>query len=59
MFVIFPPARSPVHDGSIGRDGGKDAMETGFALSQIDTTAPHPARMNDALPGGCFPPGTR
>ena len=23
-------------------------METGFALSQIDTTTPHPARMYDA-----------
>jgi S-adenosyl methyltransferase len=27
-------------------------METGFALSQIDTTTPHPARMYDALLGG-------
>jgi S-adenosyl methyltransferase len=34
--------------------GGKDAMETGFALSEIDTTTPHPARMydHDALLGG-------
>jgi hypothetical protein len=32
--------------------GGKDAMETGFALSEIDTTTPHPARMYDALLGG-------
>jgi hypothetical protein len=31
---------------------GKEAMETGFALSQIDTTTPHPARMYDALLGG-------
>jgi len=34
--------------------GGKDTMETGFALSEIDTTTPHPARMYDALLGGCF-----
>ena len=27
-------------------------MDTGFALSQIDTTTPHPARMYDALLGG-------
>jgi S-adenosyl methyltransferase len=27
-------------------------METGFALSEIDTTRPHPARMYDALLGG-------
>jgi S-adenosyl methyltransferase len=27
-------------------------MGTGFALSQIDTTTPHPARMYDALLGG-------
>jgi S-adenosyl methyltransferase len=31
---------------------GKDAMQTGFALSEIDTTRPHPARMYDALLGG-------
>ena len=29
-------------------------METGFALSEIDTTTPHPARMYDDLLGGCF-----
>jgi hypothetical protein len=34
--------------------GGKDEMETGFALSEIDTTTPHPARIYDALLGGCF-----
>ena len=33
--------------------GGKDAMETGFALAEIDTTTPHPARMYDALLSGC------
>ena len=27
-------------------------METGFALSEIDTTRPHPARIYDALLGG-------
>jgi hypothetical protein len=27
-------------------------MESGFALSQIDTTTPHPARMYDAYLGG-------
>jgi hypothetical protein len=31
--------------------GGEDAMETGFALSEIDTTTPHPVRMHDALLG--------
>jgi hypothetical protein len=30
----------------------KDAMKPGFALSQIDTTTPHPARMYDAYLGG-------
>jgi len=25
--------------------GGKDAMEPGFAASEIDTSTPHPARM--------------
>ena len=39
-------------------------METGFALSQIDTTTPHPGRMYDALLGGkdnyaAEAPGTR
>jgi hypothetical protein len=29
-------------------------MDTGFALSEIDTTTPHPARIYDALPGGRF-----
>jgi hypothetical protein len=29
-------------------------METGFALSEIDTTTPHPTRMYDALLGGHF-----
>jgi S-adenosyl methyltransferase len=31
---------------------GKEAMEPGFALSEIDTTTPHPARIYDALLGG-------
>jgi hypothetical protein len=30
----------------------KDAMKPGFALSEIDTTKPHPARMYDAYLGG-------
>ena len=38
--------------------GGEDAMETGFALPEIDTTAPHPARMHDALLGGCDQPAS-
>jgi hypothetical protein len=32
--------------------GRRDAMKTGFALLQIDTTTPHPARMYDAPLGG-------
>ena len=31
---------------------GKEAMEPGFAPSEIDTTTPHPARMYNALLGG-------
>jgi hypothetical protein len=31
---------------------GKDAMEPGFAASEIDTSRPHPARMYDAYLGG-------
>jgi hypothetical protein len=34
------------------RTGREDAMETGFALSEIDTATPHPARIYDALLGG-------
>src|ERR1700758_5563041 len=30
----------------------KDAMEPGFAASQIDTSKPHPARMYNAYLGG-------
>jgi S-adenosyl methyltransferase len=53
VFVIFPESRYPADDGdSEIVTGGKDAMETGFALSEIDTTTPHPARMYDALLGG-------
>ena len=54
VFVIFPGSgrRSTMATG--GNGGGKGAMETGFALSEIDTTMPHPARMYDALLGGCF-----
>ena len=51
----LPALRSPVHDGNDqAMAGGKGAMETGFALSEIDTTTPHPARMYDALLGGNF-----
>jgi hypothetical protein len=32
--------------------GGEDAMEPGFAASEIDTSKPHPARMYDAYLGG-------
>jgi hypothetical protein len=32
--------------------GGKDAMEPGFAASEIDTSKPHPARMYNAYLGG-------
>jgi hypothetical protein len=32
--------------------GEKDAMEPGFAASEIDTSKPHPARMYDAYLGG-------
>jgi hypothetical protein len=34
------------------RRTGKDAMQPGFAASEIDTSTPHPARMYDALLGG-------
>jgi hypothetical protein len=51
----LPAIRCQEHDGRRrSRRAGKDAMETGFALSEIDTTTPHPARMYDALLGGCF-----
>jgi tryptophanyl-tRNA synthetase len=36
--------------------GGEDVMETGFALSEIDTTTPHPARIHGARLGGCDQP---
>jgi hypothetical protein len=32
--------------------GGKDAMEPGFAASEVDTSKAHPARMYDAHLGG-------
>jgi hypothetical protein len=42
VFVIFPGIRSRADDGnSEAVTGRKDAMETGFALSEIDTTTPH------------------
>ena len=53
MSALFPgyKTRYKLADGHI-TTGGKDAMETGFALSEIDTTRPHPARMYDAYLGG-------
>ena len=53
MSALFPghKTRYKLTDGHI-TTGGKDAMETGFALSEIDTTRPHPARMYDAYLGG-------
>jgi hypothetical protein len=50
----LPASGGRVHYGNRDRDGGKDAMETGFALSEIDTTMPHPAWMYDALLDACF-----
>jgi hypothetical protein len=51
----LPAIQPSAHDGNgKGTAGGKDAMETGFALSEIDATTPHPARMYDALLEGCF-----
>jgi hypothetical protein len=49
----LPVLRRPIHDGNDEvQTDRKDAMETGFPLSEIDTTTPHPARMYDALLGG-------
>jgi hypothetical protein len=47
--------RSPTLDGNGEiKTERKNAMEIGFALSEIDTTTPHSARMYDALLGRCF-----
>ena len=52
MIVIFLAVGTGcMLSASLVRDG-KDAMEPGFAASEIDTTTPHPARMYDALLGG-------
>jgi hypothetical protein len=52
VIVIFRTVRRTcILSVSHVRDG-KDAMEPGFAASEIDTTTPHPARMYDALLGG-------
>jgi len=50
VVALFPgrEARDKLTD-SHAMTSGKDAMETGFALSEIDTSRPHPARMYDAL----------
>ena len=52
MIVPFPgrQTRYKLTDGH-ATTGGKDEMETRFAVSQIDTSRPHPARY-DAYPGG-------
>jgi hypothetical protein len=53
VFVIVlrhPGARSTMADGEVTKDG-KEPMETGFVLSEIDTMTPHPARKYDTLPG--------
>jgi hypothetical protein len=54
VFVIFPASGDRSTMATEVVTGGEDAMETGFVLSEIDTTTPHPARMHDALLGGYF-----
>jgi hypothetical protein len=56
VFVIFPASGDRSTMATEVVTGGEDAMETGFVLSEIDTTTPHPARMHDALLGGCDQP---
>src|SRR5579859_6745580 len=53
VFVVFTGPGDLV-DSESGRSQarGKDAMKPPFALSEIDTTTPHPARMYDAYLGG-------
>src|SRR5262249_17525524 len=52
VLVIFPGSRDRVTMAATRLGRRKDGMETAFALSEIDTTTPHPARMYDALLGG-------
>jgi hypothetical protein len=48
----LPGCQFPRHAQSGYIRHGKDAMEPGFAASEIDTSKPHPARMYDAYLGG-------
>jgi S-adenosyl methyltransferase len=52
LIVIFPRAGARVMLAAAMSGDGKDAMEPGFAASEIDTSKPHPARMYDAYLGG-------
>ena len=52
MAVVFRAARRWCTVRLADVIPGKDAMEPGFARSEIDTTKPHPARMYDAYLGG-------
>ena len=45
MFVIFPASGDRSTRATEVVTGGEDAMETGFALPEIDTTTPHPVRI--------------
>jgi hypothetical protein len=52
LIVTFPAAGSAGTLGAAMSSDGKDAMEPGFAASEIDMSKPHPARMYDAYLGG-------
>jgi len=52
VIAVFLPAGMGCMLSASHVGDGKDAMEPGFAASEIDTTTPHPARMYDALLGG-------
>jgi hypothetical protein len=52
VIVIFPAAGMGCMMSAGHVRDGKDAMEPGFAASEIDTATPHPARIYDALLGG-------
>ena len=58
---LLPGTRNQIQADSYATNGGKNAMETGFALSKIDTTRPCPARDVRRLPGGKdnYPVGRR
>jgi hypothetical protein len=55
VFVAFPRSGggSTMADRNVS-SSGKDAIQTGFALCDIDTARPHAARMYYALLGGHF-----